>query len=118
MREQHGAEHDLFRQLVRFGFDHHHRIVSGGDDEVEVAFGNLFVGRVQDIFAIDIADARGADRAHEGHARDGERGRRGDHREDVGLVVAVTAQNQGNNVDFVIVYYGEKQTDRTIGKTT
>ena len=29
----------LFRQLLGFGFDHHHRVAGAGDDEVELAFG-------------------------------------------------------------------------------
>ena len=39
-----------------------------------VAFGNLFVGRVQDIFAVQIADARRADRSVERDARHGQGG--------------------------------------------
>src|SRR3546814_17718576 len=39
------------------------------------------------------------------------------HREDVGLVVAVIAQNLGNDVDFVVETFGEQRTDRTIGQT-
>ena len=39
--EHDGAEHDVFRQLLGFGFDHHHRVVGAGDDEIELAFGDL-----------------------------------------------------------------------------
>jgi hypothetical protein len=35
--EADGAEHDLFRQLLGFGFDHHHGVLGGGDDQVELA---------------------------------------------------------------------------------
>jgi hypothetical protein len=38
-------------------------------------FGQLVDGRVEDVLAVDVADARGADRAHERHARDRQRGR-------------------------------------------
>src|SRR3546814_14502822 len=37
--------------------------------------------------------------------------------EDVGLVVAVIAQDLGNDVDFVVETFGEQRTDRTIGQT-
>src|SRR3546814_16887802 len=51
-----GAEHDVFRKLLGFGFDHHHRIAGGGDDQVELA-GLHFVQRgVELIFAILVAD--------------------------------------------------------------
>ena len=39
VREHHRAEHDLFGQLLGLGFDHHHRVAGGGDDEVELARG-------------------------------------------------------------------------------
>jgi hypothetical protein len=35
MREHHGAEHLFFGQLLGFGFDHHHRVLRRGDDEIE-----------------------------------------------------------------------------------
>ena len=34
----------LFRQLLGFGFDHHHRVAGAGDDQVELAFGDLRSG--------------------------------------------------------------------------
>ncbi len=117
MREHDGAEHDLFRKLLGFGFDHHHGIAGGGDDQVEIACLHLLVGRIEDIFALDIADAGGADRAHEGHARNGERGRRGDHRQDVGLVLAVIAQHLGDDVDLVVEALGEEGADRAVDET-
>jgi len=95
MGEHDGAKHDVFRQLFRFGFDHHHRAERAGDDEVELPFGDLGVGRVEDVLAVDVTDARGADRAHERDAGDGEGGRRGDHRQDVGLVLAVVGRGPG-----------------------
>ena len=36
MGEHDGAEHDLFRKLLGFGFDHHHRVMGAGDDEIEL----------------------------------------------------------------------------------
>ena len=96
MREQDGAEHDFFRKLVGFGFDHHHRVVGGGNHEVEIAFGNLLVGGVQDIFAVQITHARRADGAHERNARNRHRCGSGYQCEDIGFVMAVIAQNLRN----------------------
>src|SRR6476661_5797062 len=56
------------------------------DSTIITALGDLGRARVEDIFAVLEADAGGADRAHEGDARDGEGSRGGDHRQDVGLV--------------------------------
>ena len=104
----------VFRQLLGFGFDHHHRVAGAGDDEVEVAFGDLLLARVEDIFAVDEADAGGADRAHEGDAGDGQRGRRGDHRDDVGLVLAVVGEDLGDDEDFIVEALGEQRADRAV----
>ena len=116
MREHDGAEHDFFRKLVGFGFNHHHCIVGSGDDEVEIAFGNLLVSRVKDILSIEVTDARCADRAHEGNTRNGECCRCSDHREDIGLVFAIIAQNLSDSIDFIVETFGEKRTDRTVDK--
>ena len=39
--EHHGAEHDVFGELFRFRFDHQHRVLRAGDDEIELALGHL-----------------------------------------------------------------------------
>ncbi len=107
MRKHDSAQHDVFRQFLGFGFDHHHGIAGGGHDEVEVAFLRFFERGIQLIFAILVAHARSADRPHEGHARQGERSRGSDHRHDVGFAFAVKAQHLSNNVDFVVETFGE-----------
>ena len=53
------AEHLVFGQLLGLGFDHHHRVAGAGDDKVELAFGDLRLGRVEDVFAVHEADAGG-----------------------------------------------------------
>jgi hypothetical protein len=91
-------------------------LVGGGDHQVEFAFLDLLLGRVEDILTALVADARGADRAHERHARDGEGGRRGDHRQHVRLVLAVIAQHVSDDVDLVVKAFGEEGADRTVDK--
>jgi hypothetical protein len=68
MTEHDGAEHDLFREFLGLRLDHQHRILRAGDDEVEIRQLLLLDGGVEDVFAIDVADARRTDRAHEGNA--------------------------------------------------
>ena len=115
VREQHGAEHLVLGQFLGFRFHHHHGGVGGGDGQVEPARRerNVLL-RVEHVFAIDEADARGGDRAHERHARDGQRGRGSDHRDDIGFSLAVIAQNLGDDVDFVVETFGEQRADRTV----
>ena len=114
VREHHRAEHDLFRQLLGFGFDHHHRVVGGGDDEVEVALLDLVERRVEDVLAVDIADPRRADGPEERHAGERQRGRCGDQCDDVGLVLAVIAQHLGDDVDLVVEALREERADRPV----
>ena len=112
--EHHGAEHDLFGQLLGFRFDHQHGVLGAGDDEVELAFLHLVDRRVEHVFAVDVGDARAADRAHEGHA--GERQRRGGrhHRDDVGIVLLVVRQHGDDHLGVAAPAVGEQRTDRAV----
>ena len=91
--EHHGAEHHLLGQLLGLGLDHQHRVRGAGDDQVELALRHLVDRRVEHVLAVDEADAGGADRAHERHARERQRGGGGDHRHDVGIVLQVVRQH-------------------------
>ena len=64
--EHHGAEHDVFVELLGFQFHHQHGVGGAGDDQVELGFDHLVERRVEHVFVVDEADAGGADRALEG----------------------------------------------------
>ena len=70
---------------LRFRFHHQHGVLRAGDDQVQLRGLELGRGRIEHVLAIDVADARGADRAVERNAGDRERGRCADHRGDVGI---------------------------------
>ena len=79
------------------------------------AFGDLRLARVEDVLAVIAeADASGADRAHEGHAgkRQSSGGR--DHREDVGLVLAVVGEDLRDHEDFIVEALREQRADRAV----
>jgi hypothetical protein len=114
MREQTAPSMTSSESSRGFGFNHHHGIAGGGDNQIEIAFGGLFLLGVEDVFAIDITDARSADRAHEGNARNGQRSRSCDHRQNIGLDFAIIAQHLRDDVDFVVETFGEQRTDRTV----
>ena len=46
------------RKFLGFRFDHQHRILGAGDDEIEIGGLHLLDRRIEHIFAIDKADAR------------------------------------------------------------
>ena len=72
------------------------------------------LGRVEDVLAIDEADAGAADRAHEGHAGNRQSGGSGDHREDVGLVLTVVGEDLRDHEDFVVEAFREERADRAV----
>ena len=112
--EHHRAEHDFFRQLLGFGFDHQHAFGGAGDDELELRIRQLIELRIDDVLAIDIADARAGDRAHERNARDGQRRRSTDERDDVGIVLEIVAQHGADDLRLVEEARGEERPDRAI----
>ncbi len=120
MRKVHGAEHLLLGQLVHLGFHHHHGVLGAGDDEVQALVGvvaellHVLDHRVEDVLVVGVADARAADRAEERRARDGQRGRGGDHGDDVGVVLHVMAQHGADDLRLVVEALDEERPDRTV----
>ena len=62
----HAAQDHLFGELLDLGLDHHDSVAGSSDDQVHRRFLHLVEGRVEDVLAVDVANARAADRAHEG----------------------------------------------------
>ena len=112
--EHDGAQHHVLGQLVRFRFDHQHRRFGARDDEIERRRGELGLGRVQHVLAVDVADARGADRAVERNAGQHERRGRADHRRDVGVDLRIDRHDRRDDLDLVVEAVGEQRTDRAV----
>ena len=114
MAFHHGRQHRGLVELLGLGLDHQHAFLGAGDDQVEIALLDLLQRRVDHELAVEVADADTADRAHEGHAADRERGRRGDHRQDVGIVLEVVRQRGDHDQRLVAVALVEQRPDRTV----
>ena len=112
--EHHGAEHDLFRKLLGFGFDHQHGVVGAGDDEIELRLGHLVERRIEHELVVDEADAGGADRTHERHAGQRQCGRGCDHRQNVRIVLHVVRQDGDDHLRLVAPAIGKQRTDRAV----
>ena len=112
--EHHGAEHDLLGKLLRLRLDHQHGVLRAGDDEIELALGHLLERRVEDVFVVGEADARGADRSHERRARQRQRRRRGDQRQNVGIVLEIVRQRGDDHLRLVAPAVGEQRADRAV----
>ena len=114
MAEGHGAEHHFLGQFLCLGLDHQHAFMRAGEDQVQRGLVHLRDGRVEDIFAIDPADASGGNRAEERNTRQAQ-GRRGaDHRGDVGIVLHVMGQNGTDDLRLALEGGGEERPDRTV----
>ena len=109
-----GAQHHLFRKLLGLGLDHQHGVGGAGDDEVEVAVLHLVERRVHDGLALDVGDARGADRAHERDAGQAQGGGGGDHGENVGIGLHVMAQHRDDDLRLAAEVVGEQRADRAV----
>ena len=108
-------EHHVFGKFLGFGFDHQHGIAGARRrrDRAPNSFSSSSVGLSFNC-AIDIADARGADRAHEGNAGERQRRRGRDHRDNVGIVLEIMREHRHDDLRIVAIAVGEKRPDRAI----
>ena len=114
MAEHDGLEHLLLGELLGLGLHHHDGIARAGNDEIEVAARHLVDHRVEDVLAVDEADAGGADRAEERHARQRQRRRGRHHADDVGIVLHVVGQHGDDDLGLVLEALHEQRADRPV----
>ena len=112
-----GIEDDALVDFARAGFDHDDRVRRTGHDEVEVGEIALRVGRIDDDLAVDVADAHGGDRIREGNLGDHQRRRGGVDGEDVGIVLAVGGENEGDDLRLLPVALRERRAQGTVDQT-
>ncbi len=110
----HGAQHYGFGQPLRLGLDHQDRVRGAGDHEVERRALQILRGRVEQVLAVVVADARAADRPLEGHAGETQRCRCAQHRRHVGVDLGVERDHRRDDLHFVIEAFGEEWPDRAI----
>ena len=112
-----GVEDDALVDFARAGFDHDDRVRRTGHDEVEVAEIALRVGRVDDELAVDVADADGRDRIRERNLGDHQRRGGGVDGEDIGIVLAVSGENQGDDLRLLPVALRKRWAEGTVDET-
>jgi len=100
--------------LVRLGLDHQHRLVGAGNDEVQLRGLELGLGRVEDVFTVDVADARGADGALERDARQRHGGGCADHRDDIGIDFGVDREHRRDHLHLVVEAAREERAQRPV----
>ena len=110
----HRLQHHIFAEFLGLRFDHQHSVRGAGDDQIKRRVFHLFDRRVDPHFTLDDADARRADRAHEGHAREGERGRSGDQRQNVRIGLEIIREDRSDDLGVATEIIGKKRPDRSV----
>jgi hypothetical protein len=114
----------VFQRGVEIGFgdfpgrtlEHDNILFVADVDEVEVAFSALGMGGVGDEFAVDAADAHGAERPGPRDVADHQRGAGADDAQHIRFIFAVRAQKHGLHLDFVVPALRKKRADGTVGE--
>ena len=104
----------LLGQFAGLAFDHDHVGFIADIHEIEVAELALAMAGVGDEFAIDPAHAHGTDRACERDVADAQRGARAIDEKDVGIMFAVRAEEDADDLRVVEVAFREKRTQRAV----
>ncbi|OQB91521.1 MAG: hypothetical protein BWX84_01366 [Verrucomicrobia bacterium ADurb.Bin118] len=117
----HGLQAEFQRGIeISFGdflgraFKHDDLGFAAHEDEVQIAVLQFAVRGVDDELARDPADAHGAERSGPRNITDHQRGGRAVDAEDVRVILAVGAEHDGLDLDFVVPAFGEERTDRAI----
>ena len=115
MRELERLDELFFGQFLRGAFDHDDVVFGADVNEIEIALLALGVGRVRDELAIDATDAHRADRTGEWNVGNAERGRGAVDRENIGIVLAIGAEQNRNDLRVVKITRREERPERPIG---
>jgi hypothetical protein len=114
MAEIHRPEHHVLRQFLCLALHHQHTLGGAREHQVERRLLHLRHGRVQNIFAILIPDARGSDRAEERNARNRQRRRAAHQRHDVRIILHVVAQHGGDDLNLIAEIRRKQRPQRPI----
>ncbi len=97
----------LFGDFLGRGFDHHDGFFGAGDDQIQLRFATLIVGRIDDVFAVDQPDAHAGDRVLERNVRKVKRARRAGDSDNVRIVVRIGRNNGGDDLRFKSIAVSE-----------
>ena len=103
-----------FRNLLGGAFDHDDVVFRADVNQIEIAFVALLVRRIGDELAIHATDAHRADRSGERNVGNGERGRGAVDRENVGIVLAIRAEQHRDDLRVVKITGGKERPQRPI----
>ena len=103
MAEHHRAEHHFLGQFLRFRLDHQYRGLGARDDEIELGVRRqLGLAGIEHVLAVDVTDARGADRTVKGHAGQGNCRRRADQGRNIGIDFRIDRHHCRDDLHLVV----------------
>ena len=114
VRGEQRLEKDLIRQHAGAALDHHDGVAAAGDDQVEIALGELAGHRIHDEASADAAHADGGDGTEPGNVGEDERGGCPDDRKDVGIVFLVVRQHGGDDLRLAPEAFRKQRPDGTV----
>lgn len=98
----------FFREFAGTSFDHE-RFGFGADvNEIEIALGVFVMGGIGDKFSGDASDAYGGDGTCPRNIGDHEGGRSAVEGKDIGIILAVGAEEDGDDLGVVVVAFGKE----------
>ena len=108
-------EHAVFGHLAGEAFDHQHRVLAAGDDQIEIALFQLVLRRERHELAVDVAQAEPSRCGPwNGKRREAQRGRGAVHRQHVAVVLPIAGQHEALDLHFVVKPRGKQRPDRPI----
>jgi hypothetical protein len=110
-----GLDEFAFGHFLGRAFDHDDIGLIADVNEVEVALLALRVGGVGDELAVDATDAHRADGTREGNVGDAEGGGGTVHAQDVGVILAVGAEQERDDLGIVEITLREKRPQGAVG---
>jgi hypothetical protein len=104
------VDHHFFADFFRAGLDHHDSVGGSDDHDVQQALTHLVVGGIDDESPADLADAHCADGPQERNVRKGERSRCSVDAENIGIIISVGREHEGDDLGLALESVGKHGT--------
>ena len=103
-----------FRHFLCRAFDHDHIVFSADVNKVEIALGPLVVCRISNELTVNATDAHRANRPCKRNIRNAQRGGRAVECENIGIILAIGAKQDGDDLCIVKISLWKKWPQRPI----
>src|ERR1043166_3472169 len=114
VRERESVPKFGFRQFLGRTFDHNYFVFGTNIDKVEIALSSLRVRWVRDELAVYPANAHSANWASKGNVRNAQGGGCAVHRQDVGIILTIGAEQNRDDWRIVKISLRKERTQRPV----